>query len=66
MPALTQDTNFDILPARAWWPIEVSEHIAFGQDEGRIDFRVFEATKEQVKRCRFRLENALAERRSHK
>ncbi len=42
------------------------DHIAFGLDEGRIDFTIFEAAMEQVKRSRFRLENALAERHGHK
>jgi hypothetical protein len=39
------------------------DHIAYRLDEGRIDFTVFESTMLQVKKCRYRLEAALAERR---
>jgi exonuclease VII small subunit len=40
------------------------DHIAFDFDQGRLNFSLFEEVMSLVKRCRYRLENALAERRN--
>ena len=39
------------------------DHIAYRLDEGHINFKVFESAMLQLRRCRYRLEGALSERR---